>query len=421
MAVGWTGQPDLPPLVARVRLAKITESTSMKTFLKWLLRGVLISTVMILLIAVLQREKLSRLMAVNSLFSEDRIVENFTSMDTMFENVALTPQSDTVHRLSTGAPMVMPAGFTTWARDRAVTGIMVVQDGIIRHESYPLIGINEDDPANSTRISWSMAKSFLSVLLGILHEDGTIPDLDAPVIQYVPSLVGSAYETASIRNVMQMSTGVTFDEEYLDFWSDINKMGRVLALGRSMDSFAESLDETFVEPGTQWKYVSIDTHILGMVIRGATGRSIPDLLTQKVITPLGPTVAPYYLTDGHGVAFVLAGLNLTTHDYALFGHMIANGGISFGTRIVSEAWIEESTTASAPTAADEMGFGYQWWIPLGATTGQFAARGIYGQYIYIDRPRGIVIAVNAADRQFREDGVTDSSFTMFRAIAESLD
>jgi CubicO group peptidase (beta-lactamase class C family) len=158
-----------------------------------------------------------------------------------------------------------------------------------------------------------------------------------------------------------------------------------------------------------------------MVIRGATGRSIPDLLTQKVLTPLGPTVAPYYLTDGHGVAFVLGGLNLTTHDYALFGHMIANGGISFGTRIVSEAWIEESTAASAPTASDEMGFGYQWWIPLGATTGQFAARGIYGQYIYIDRPRGIVIAVNAADRQFREDGVTDSSFTMFRAIAESLD
>jgi hypothetical protein len=266
-----------------------------------------------------------------------------------------------------------------------------------------------------------MAKSFLSVLLGILHEEGTIPDLDAPVIQYVPSLVGSAYETASIRNVMQMSSGVTFDEEYLDFWSDINKMGRVLALGRSMDSFAEALDETFVEPGTQWKYVSIDTHILSMVIRGATGRSIPDLLTQKVLTPLGPTVAPYYLTDGHGVAFVLGGLNLTTHDYALFGHMIANGGISFGSRIVSEAWIEESTAASAPTAADEMGFGYQWWIPLGATTGQFAARGIYGQYIYIDRPRGIVIAVNAADRQFREDGVTDSSFTMFRAIAESLD
>jgi hypothetical protein len=113
-------------------------------------------------VAVVQREKLSRLMAVNSLFSEDRIVENFISMDTMFENVTLTPQSDTVHRLLTGAPMVMPAGFTTWARDRAVTGIMVVQDGIIRHESYPLIGVNEDAPANSTRISWSMAKSFLN-------------------------------------------------------------------------------------------------------------------------------------------------------------------------------------------------------------------------------------------------------------------
>ncbi|AGI69372.1 putative beta-lactamase [Octadecabacter antarcticus 307] len=393
----------------------------MKTFLKWLLRGVLISTAMIVLIAVLQREKLTRLMAVNSLFSEDRIVENFTSMDTMFENVTLTPQTDTVNRLATGAPMDMPAGFTTWARDRAVTGIIVVQNGIIRFEDYPLTAIGETDPANSTRISWSMAKSFLSVLLGILHEDGTIPGLDAPVIQYVPSLAGSAYESASIRNVMQMSTGVTFDETYLDFWSDINKMGRVLALGQSMDSFAEGLDETFVEPGTEWKYVSIDTHILGMVIRGATGRSIPDLLTQKVITPLGPTVTPYYVTDGHGVAFVLGGLNLTTHDYALFGHMIANGGIAYGTRIVSEGWIDESTAPSANTAVGDYGYGYQWWIPDGADAGQFMARGIYGQYIYIDRERGVVIAVNAADRQFREDGVEDSNIEMFRAIAESLD
>ncbi|MGJ8612022.1 MAG: serine hydrolase domain-containing protein, partial [Octadecabacter sp.] len=298
----------------------------MKTFLTWLLCGTLFSLVVIAMLAVFQREKITRLMAVNSLFAQDRIVANFTAMDTMFEHTALTTDPARVNALTAGAQMDMPSGFTAWADDRAITGIIVVKNGFIRHESYPLVSYAEDDPADadigpeqSLRISWSVAKSFLSVLMGILHEDGTIPDLDAPVIQYVPSLTGSAYNDASIRDVLQMSSGVTFDEDYLDFWSDINKMGRILALGGSMDGFAESLSDTFTQPGTQWQYVSIDTHVLGMVIRGATGRSIPDLLSEKVIQPLAPSVPPYYLTDGDGVAFVLGGLNMTTRDYALFG------------------------------------------------------------------------------------------------------
>lgn len=393
----------------------------MKTLYKRLGIGLLVGLVVLAGLAFMQRGKITRLLAVNSLFSQDHIVANFTAMDELFESVTLTTDPDNVNTLASGTPMVMPAGFSTWAADRSVTGVIVLQNGIIRHESYPLTAEGEDAPATSRRISWSVAKSFLSVLMGILHEDGTIPDLDAPVTQYVPSLVGSAYDDASIRDVLQMSSGVTFDEDYLDFWSDINKMGRVLALGQSMDSFTEDLTDIDTMAGTRWQYVSIDTHVVGMVIRGATGRSIPDLLSEKVIMPLGPSTPPYYLTDGYGVAFVLGGLNLTTRDYALFGHMVANGGISFGKRIVSEAWIEESTTASAPTATGQIGYGYQWWVPVGATEGQFMARGIYGQYIYIDRPRGVVIALNAADRNFRVAGVADSNVDMFRAISESLE
>ena len=393
----------------------------MKTFFAWLLRGLLIGLVMVAGLLFLERDRVTRLLAVNSLFAEDKIVGNFTAMDSMFEHVALTPEIQTVNRLTKGADLTMPSGFTAWTQDRAVTGIIVLKDGVIRHESYPLVADAETDPAMSTRISWSVAKSFLSVLMGVLVEDGTIPDLDAQVTQYAPSLSGSAYDGATIRNVLQMSSGVMFDEDYLDFWSDINKMGRVLAIGQSMDGFAEDISDTVTDAGTQWQYVSIDTHVLGMVIRGATGRSIPNLLTEHIIAPLGPTVAPYYLTDGHGVAFVLGGLNLTTHDYALFGHMVANGGIAFGTRIVSDAWIVESTQASAPTAAGDIGYGYQWWVPVGATTGQFMARGVYGQYIYIDRPRGVVIAVNAADRNFRNDELSDSNIAMFPQIAESIE
>ncbi len=393
----------------------------MAPLLKWVLMAVLVVIIALTGLGLWHREKLVRLMAVNSLFSEPKIVGNFIAMDGLFENVSMPLSDATPNRLPSGTPMNLPLGFADWTADRSVTAVIVVKDGVIRHESYPLTAENETDPATSRRISWSVAKSYLSTLVGVLHDEGTLPDLDAPVIQYVPILAGSAYTDASIRDVLQMSSGVTFNEDYLDFWSDINKMGRVLALGQSMDGFASGLTESFTAPGEHWQYVSIDTHVIGMVIRGATGRAVPELLNEKVLKPLRMTQTPYYLTDGYGVAFVLGGLNITTHDYALFGHMIADGGISFGTRIVSEDWIVESTTPSANTQDGEFKYGYQWWIPYDASEGVFLGRGIYGQYIYIDRPRGVVIAVNSADRAFREEGVSDQNIAMFRQLAESFD
>jgi len=378
--------------------------------------------IIILVVGIWQRERVSRLLAVLSLFDEDRIVANFTNMDALFQRTPLPLGDGPPNRLPRGTGMEMPAGFTAWTDERAVTGIVVLKDGFIRHESYPLTApAQEDDPAMQTRISWSVAKSFLSVLMGIALDEGWIDSIDDPVTDYAPELAGSAYADTTIRNVLQMASGVSFDEDYMAFRSDINRMGRVLALGRSMDAFAIGQRDSFAEPGETWTYVSIDTHVLGMVIRGATGRSIPDLLNERVLRPLRLTVEPTYVTDGHGVAFVLGGLNLTTHDYALFGLMVASGGIAFGERIVSEAWIEDSTRPSAPTAPGQTGYGYQWWMPPDARVGEFYGRGIYGQYLYIDRTRGVVIAANGADRAFRDPGVNDSNIEMFRRIAEALD
>jgi CubicO group peptidase (beta-lactamase class C family) len=170
----------------------------------------------------------------------------------------------------------------------------------------------------------------------------------------------------------------------------------------------------------QWQYVSIDTHIVSMVVRGATGRSIPDLLSEKIIAPLGLEQTPYYISDGAGVAFVLGGLNLTTRDYARFGQMFLQNGAYDGQQIVPSDWVAASTTPSAPTASGKLGYGYQWWIPQGASAGEFMGRGIYGQYLYINQGKGMVIATNAADRRFRDAGVTDQNIAIFRAIADSL-
>jgi CubicO group peptidase (beta-lactamase class C family) len=314
--------------------------------------------------------------------------------------------------LPEGPEAVLPAEVEDWIAARRVTALVILKDGQVVHESYHL-GTGPGD----LRISWSVAKSLLSALFGIVLAEGHIDSLDDPVTKYAPPLAGSAYDGVTVRHILTMSSGVAFNEDYLDFWSDINRMGRVLALGQSMDGFAASLKDRAAEPGSRFHYVSIDTHVLGMIIRGATGEDIPELLERHILAPLGLEAAPYYLTDGHGVSFVLGGLNMTTRDYARFGQMIAQGGQWQGRQIVPRDWIEASVVPSAPGAA---GYGYQWWIAEGANPGEVNAQGIYGQYIWIDRVRNIVIAVNAADRGFEEDGVAEGNIALFRRIADGL-
>ncbi|MGY6536350.1 MAG: serine hydrolase domain-containing protein [Pararhodobacter sp.] len=382
----------------------------MKRFLVRLGYLLLVLIVLAAAAAFWKRDEITRLLAVNTLFREDRIVTNFSNMDTLFFHTEM--RTGAASPLPNGPAAPMPAGFDNWVADRRVTGLVVLHRGQIVHESYHL-GTTGDD----RRMSWSVAKSALSLLLGILHDEGIIPDLDAPVTDFVPALRGSAYRGVSIRQVAQMASGVAFNEDYHDFWSDINRMGRVLALGGSMDGFAIGQTERRGRPGADWQYVSIDTHVLGMVLRGASGRSVIELMEERLFIPLGLERAPYFVTDGHGVAFVLGGLNLTTRDYARLGQLVAQGGAWQGRQIVPAAWIDESTVASAPGG---VGYGYQWWLPADAEPGEVYARGVYGQFLWIDREREVVIAANGADRAFRQPGVLDSNVAMFRAIARGL-
>lgn len=362
--------------------------------------------------AVWKREEITRLLAVNSLFAPDRIVQNFSHMDQLFLTVPLSRGPGPVSSLEKGVDHPLSSEAMDWIKARSVTGLVALKSGKIEQEAYFL-----DTKPQDRRISWSVAKSFLSALFGIIEAEGAIGSLDDQVTKYAPQLVGSAYDGATVRDVLTMSSGVAFNEDYLDFWSDINKMGRVLALGGSMDGFAAGLKTRATPPGSHWHYVSIDTHVLGMVIRGATGTPIRDLMEDRLIAPLGLEADPYYLTDGLGEPFVLGGLNLTTRDYARFGQMVLQKGEWQGRQLVPAAWIAASTS---PQAKDGSAYGFQWWIPPDAAPGEVMAQGIYGQYIYINPVLDVVIAVNAADRGFEEPGVDTANVAMLRAIAASL-
>ncbi|KNX41805.1 6-aminohexanoate-dimer hydrolase [Roseovarius tolerans] len=387
----------------------------MRAIVKWTIRIMLALVLALVVVGLWKREEITRLWAVNTLFDDTRIVANFSNMERAFLTLPVPRGDGPVSPLPQGSEMSLPEGVATWIEARNVTSLLVLHDGRIVHERY-LHGTQAED----RRISWSVAKSFLSALFGIALAEGQIASLDDPVTRYAPQLQGSAYDGTTIRQLLQMTSGLEFDEDYLNYDSDINRMGRVLALGGTMDGFAAGLTARAADPGTRWKYVSIDTHALAMVLRGATGRDLPGLLSEHIIQPLGFQAEPYYLSDGEGVAFALGGLNLTTRDYARFGLMVEQMGRYQGRQVVPEDWIRASTTPSAPTPEGALKYGYQWWMPQDARDGEVFGHGIYGQYIYIDRARDAVIVVTSADRGFREPGVKTGNIAMLRRIAAAL-
>lgn len=399
----------------------------MKKVLKIFGRSLVAVILIGLVFAVFNLDRLKRLHAVNTLFAEEKIVSNFSNMKEAFAFSPIVNSGDVEpwelkQKLlpKTYSESGAVKSTDNWLKESRTTSLIVVQDGIINYEKYML-----GTKANDLRMSWSVAKSILSSAFGIAVEEGLI-DLNAPVDQYVPALADSAYEGVTVRNVLNMSSGVKFDENYSDFWSDIKKMGRVLAIGGSMDEFSASVKEREREQGTARQYVSIDSHVLSMVLRAATGKRLIAYVGEKIVSPIGFERAPYYATDSDGNAFALGGLNFTTRDYARIGQMILDKGMWHGKRIVPEKWVAQSTVTSAQKASngDGWGYGYQWWIPPNSLQngGDFLARGVYGQYIYINPAKRTVVIRTAANRKFRKKRADGSSahqnnVALFRAIA----
>lgn len=374
--------------------------------------------------AMIYREPLERLYRVATLFSADRIVSNFSNMKTMFLTDEI-PRSGPVYEFGQ-APAALPETFdfegetlntAAFMERTKTTSLIVIRNDQIEYEDY-FLGTEPEDQ----RISWSIAKSFLSALVGIAVDEGAIESMDDPVTKYAPDLAGSAYEEASLRQVAMMTSGVAFNEDYIDRFSDINMMGYELGLGGSLDRFSARITDIAGAPGENWRYVSIDTHVLGMALRGATGQTVADYIAEKLWSKIGVEADAYYNTDGKGAAFVLGGLNMRTRDYARFGRLFLNDGMWEGEQIISKSWVRESTSDLAPPPAPtyERGehYGYQWWLPP-EHDDEFYGIGVYGQYLWIDRKAGVVVVKTSADKAFREnDGRAQvETIAVMRAIA----
>jgi len=300
---------------------------------------------------------------------------------------------------------------------RATTALLVLKNDQITYENYFL-----DTQPTDKRISWSMAKSFVSILFGMQVDEGKI-DIEKNVDFYLPEMKGSGYENVKVEHVLQMSSGVKWDEDYQDFNSDINKMGRVLAIGGSLDEMTTELAGES-EPGKEFHYVSMDTHVIGMIVRKVSGKSLALLLQENIWQKLGMESDADWIVDSKGAAFALGGLNVTTRDYARFGSLLLNKGQWQGEQLVSQDWIKASTTAKADylkSTKDKLGYGYQIWLPTLAEEGEFFCVGVYGQYIYVNQKENVVIVKNSADKLFQDElNSKQETMAFFREIVKSL-
>jgi CubicO group peptidase (beta-lactamase class C family) len=293
------------------------------------------------------------------------------------------------------------------ARNR-IAGILVLKDGEIAFEDYEL-GIGPD-----TRwLSFSMAKSISSTLVGAALADGSISSLDDPVVRYVPGLKGSAYDGVSVRQVLTMSSGVRWDETYTDPKSDRRKMLELQLRGKPGDllRFMGSLPRA-AAPGSVWNYSTGETFVLGAVIEGATHRRLPDYLSEKIWLPAGMERDATWWVDGpDGLAWAASGIGATLRDYGRFALIATHEGRLNGRYIVPEGWFKEAGVPHE-IGGKPVGYGYMWWImpqdmPIHAAS--FLAVGIFGQYMYINPKEHLAIVVLSARPKPEDTSLDDLS------------
>ena len=267
--------------------------------------------------------------------------------------------------------------------------LLVMKNGRIVTEIYR----NNSTP-QSRFIGWSMTKSITSVLIGCAMEDGYIDSLNTAISHYLPELIGGGYEDVSIRHVMQMRSGVDYEERY-DFANPgIAASNHISSLVKNNSRFTD-VAKTLTrlnQPGEVFQYKTIDTAVLGWLIERKTGMSTAAYTERCLWEPLGAEADGFYIMDGPpgtGREFSGAGFNATLRDYARVGQMVLNGGVANGQRIVSEDWIKLSTQPSGGEDQRRGGYGYQWWTM--GNSEAFSAIGLQGQYIYIDPDTETVI------------------------------
>jgi CubicO group peptidase (beta-lactamase class C family) len=297
-----------------------------------------------------------------------------------------------------------------------VSGVMAVKDGKVLLERYGLGRKPED-----RWISFSVTKSITSTLVGAAIQDGKIKSADDQVTQYIPQLAGSAYDGVTLRQLLTMSSGVKWNEDYSDPNADVARAGfQILEPGvNPIVSYMKALPRAN-EPGTKFHYNTGETDLVGILLSNAVGKTLSEYASEKLWRAYGMERDATWLVDLAGHERGGCCLSMTLGDYARVGQFMLDGGKAQGRQILPDGWIAKATTGQIFNGAPPPGYGYFWWIGQG---GAYQASGIFGQSISIIPDERLVIVVNSAwpSAVGRELFVARSAFlNAVRAAAKGL-
>ena len=318
----------------------------------------------------------------------------FAHFDEVFKTRDV-PKGRKVHKLPQGTAIAAfnkggqkEKELDAFIAEQKVAGILILQDGKIRLERY-LLGFSDAERWTSQ----SVAKSVTSTLVGAAIKDGYIKSIDDYLTKYIPDLKGSAYDKVTIRNLLTMTTGVKWNEIYTDPNSDIVKF-----YTRPVDS---GIDETVsymrnlkseAEAGKKWVYKTGETHLLGVLVSAATGKTLSEYLSLKIWAPYGMESKATWNIGRTSQEFAGCSLQMKLRDFGRFGQFILDGACIKGKSIVPDDWLQLATHTQVKLWPG-WGYGFQWWT---LSDGNFRALGIHGQMIHLDPVRHLVVVLNSA-------------------------
>lgn len=330
------------------------------------------------------------------------------------------PNGEKIRELPQGAPIAAfseggakEKALEDFIHDQKVAGFLVLQNGTIRLERYAL---GHSDTSLWT--SLSVAKSVASTLVGVAIEDGYINSVDDYVCDYLPALKGSAFDSVKIRHLLTMTSGVKWSENYTDPDSDIAGFDNYTPVD-SMKAIVGYMRRLPAEaaPGKKFNYSTGETHLLGALISAATQQSLAHYLSSKIWIPYGMEQTATWTVDRTGQEMAGCCLQMRLRDFGRFGQFVLEDGYINGESIVPDDWFSTATQIQMPLWPGG-GYGYGWWI---FNAHSFEALGIYGQMIYIDPSRELVVAINSAWPEADSPERHFATLNFIRSITDELD
>jgi CubicO group peptidase (beta-lactamase class C family) len=326
--------------------------------------------------------------------------------------------SGTPRTLDRGLPLAAsePGGPQAAALDKLmdeqrIRGVLVLHNGRIRLERY-----RAPQSATTRWNSFSVAKSITSTLVGAAMKDGFIKSLDDSVTKYIKGLRGSAYDAVTVRQLLTMTSGVKWNEDYTDPKSDVAQMyAQAPDPGYDMTvSYVRKLPRE-APAGTKWVYKTAETNLVGVLVAEATGKNLADYLSEKIWRPVGMERDAEWMIDDVGHEQGGCCIAVTLRDYGRFGQFILDGAVVDGKSIVPDFWLGDATRNQIGSQGS---YGYQWWV---RPDGNFEGRGIFGQTLHIDRARKLVIVINSATAGATDRGAGQARQDFIAAVKAEID